>query len=91
VVGRVVEEYAGPHDWWNNFWGGYETINDPANLRFVGNAARIEPWSLQFLFQINMNFVDLFLATPFAAGTELYNTNTHWLMIPVRETPKDKE
>jgi hypothetical protein len=88
----AVEAYAGPHDWFNNFWGGYETVNDPANLRFIGNAAvQSDPGSLQALLKNSIiNTVDLFLATPFTIGAELYNTNTHWLVIPVNAS-KDKE
>jgi hypothetical protein len=76
---KLVEAYGGPHDWFNGvLWGGYETVNDPANLRFVGNAAVLSPAHSAFLKV--MNVVDVILSTPFAAGVGILDGNMQWLL-----------
>ncbi|GHT92840.1 hypothetical protein FACS1894116_03690 [Betaproteobacteria bacterium] len=90
---QVVEAYGGPHDWLNGvLWGGYETVNNPANLQFIGNAAVLSP--LHGAFVNIMNYVDVPLATPFAISSGVYSTNTQWLFIPgllYNRQDKDKD
>ncbi len=90
TMDRLVEAFGGSHDFGNNLVGGYETVNDPANLRFIGNAARIVKGSAQYYFVETMNYFNLLPASPFVAAEGITSHNLNWMTYtnPQREERK---